>query len=162
MAEHVTTPDAAARTRNRWPAAVGGVAAGALILGLSASSFGQPAATPRDAVTLVRQALAALEVRPPDVAVATERVIKALLAQDTRGVNMSRVGDAAQALGAQDATTAAADLMEALRPAEATPAGVDRALLIPVQPRFAGTPAGYALLTGAAFLVAGGGFIARG
>src|SRR5579864_6269570 len=110
------------------------------MLGLSplpATTAAQPPATPRDALTLVRQALAALEVTPPDVAVATERVIKALFAQDTRGVDMPRVRDAAQALGAEDAAAAAAYLLKALRPAETDPGGADRALLLPIRPRFA-------------------------
>jgi len=134
------------------------------MLGLSplpATTAAQPPATPRDALTLVRQALAALEVSPPDVAVATERVLKALFAQDTRGVDMPRVRDAAQALGAEDAMAAAAYLMKALRPAETAPAGVDRALLVPVRPRFAATPAAYGLLAAAALLIGAGILIAR-
>lgn len=137
-----------------------------LILGVAA--FGpavasaRAAATPRDARTLVRQALAALEVTPPDVSVATERVIKALFAQDTRGVEMPRVREAAQALGAEDATAAAAYLTAALRPGQASSEGFDTALWKPVQPRFAGTPAAYALLAAAALLIVAGGLVARG
>ncbi|MHB8731151.1 MAG: hypothetical protein ACYDAB_05110 [bacterium] len=134
------------------------------MLGLSAlqaATAAPPPATPRDALTLVRQALAALEVSPPDVAVATERVIKALFARDTRGVDMPRVRDAAQALGAEDATAASAYLMKALRPAETAPGGVDQALLIPVRPRFAVTPAAYGLLAAAVLLLGAGSLIAR-
>jgi len=151
------------RTRIR-SAAAGGAAAAILLFGLSAlpaTPAAQLPATPRDALTLVRQALAALEVSPPDVAVATERVIKALFAQDTRGVDMPRVRDAAQALGAEDATAAAAYLMQALHPAEAEPSGVDRTLLVPVRPRFTATPAVYELLAAAALLIGAGSLIAR-
>jgi len=148
------------RTRIR-SAAAGGAAAAILLFGLSALPAAQLPATPRDALTLVRQALAALEVSPPDVAVATERVIKALFAQDTRGVDMPRVRDAAQALGAEDGTAAAAYLMQALHPAEAEPSGVDRTLLVPVRPRFTATPAAYGLLAAAALLIGAGSLIAR-
>jgi hypothetical protein len=145
------------RIRNWWAAA--GAAAAILLLSLSALAAAP--ATPRDALTLVRQALAALEVSPPDVAVATERVLKALFAQDTRGVDMPRVRDAAQALGAEDATAAAAYLMRALRPAETAPAGADRTLLVPVRPRFTATPAAFGLLAVAALLIGAGTLIVR-
>jgi hypothetical protein len=151
------------RTRGRW-AAAGGAAAAILWLGLSAlpaASATQPPAPPRDALTLVRQALAALEVSPPDVAVATEQVLKALFAQDTRGVDMPRVRDAAQALGEEDAAAAADYLMQALRPAEAAPAGVDRTLLVPVRPPFTATSAAFGLLATAALLIGAGSLIAR-
>ncbi len=142
-----------------------GVAAGAfLILGLSAlPADAQPGAVagPKDALTLVRQALAALEVAPPAVSVATGKVIQALLAKDTAGVDMARVQEAAQALGQQDSATAVARLIAALHPARAGSGGVDVALLMPVEPRFAGTPASYALLAGAALLAAVGGLIIR-
>ncbi len=140
-----------------------GVAAGALlILGLSALPAGAaPGAVvePKDALTLVRQALAALEVTPPAVSAATAKVFKALFTKDTRGVDMARVQEAAQALGQEDAATAAAYLIDALRPARAGPGGIDVALLTPVRPRFAATPTAYALLAGAAFLVVAGWFI---
>ncbi len=145
----------------RRPAA--GVAAGALlILGsliLPVHAAPEAVVEPNDALTLVRQALAALEVTPPDVLTATAKVIKALFAKDTRGVDMARVQEAAQALGQEDAAAAAARLIDALRPARAGPGGVDVALLTPVQPRFAGTPAAYTLLAGAAFLLVAGWFI---
>jgi hypothetical protein len=147
------------RTRNWW-AAASGAAAAILLLGLSALAAQAPA-TPRDALTLVRQALAALEVSPPDAAVATERVLKALFAQDTRGVDMPLVRDAAQALGAEDATAAAAYLIRALRPAETAPAGADRTVLVPVRPRFTATPAAYGLLAVAALLIGAGTLIVR-
>jgi hypothetical protein len=151
------------RTRNRW-AAAGAAAAAILISGLwalPATRAAEPPATPRDALTLVRQALAALEVSPPDLGVATERTIKALLAPDTRGVDMPRLRDAAQALGEEDATAAAAYLMQALRPAETASGGGDRALLIPVRARFVATPAAYGLLAAAALLIVAGALIAR-
>ncbi len=144
--------------------ATGGAAGVSLILGLLIlPTHAAPGAVvePKDALTLVRQALAALEVAQPAVSVATAKVIKALFAQDTRGVDMARVQEAAQALGQQDSAAAAADLIEALRPARAGPDGVDAALLTPVRQRFAGTPTAYALLVGAALLVAGGGLIIR-
>lgn len=142
--------------------ATGGAAGALMILGLWALPVdAAPGAVvePKDALTLVRQALAALEVTPPAVSVATAKVIKALFAKDTRGVDMARVQEAAQALGQEDAATAAARLIDALRPARAGPGGVDVALLMPVQPRFAGTPAAYVLLAGAALLLAAGWFI---
>jgi hypothetical protein len=119
------------------------------------------AVTPRDALTLVRQALAALEVTPPDVAVATERVIKALFAQDTRGVDMPRVREAAQALGEEDTEAAAAYLMAALRSGPTSSGGVDMSLWRPVQPRVTGTPGAYALLAAAALLIVAGALVAR-
>jgi hypothetical protein len=139
------------------------VAAAVLTLGLStlSASTAQPASVPQDALTLVRQALAALEVSPPDVGVAAERVIKALFARDTRGVDMPRVRDAQQALDDEDPSAAAAYLMEALRPAEAEPAGIDRTLLAPVRPRFVATPSAYGWLAAAALLMAAGGLIVR-
>ena len=141
-----------------------GVAAGALlILGLSTlPGHAYPGVVePNDALTLVRQALAALEVTPPAVSVATGRVIKALFAQDTRGVDMARVKEAAQSLGLNDAGAAAGQLIDALRPARMGPGDVDVALLMPVQPRFAGTSTAYVLLVGAAVLLAAGGLIIR-
>jgi len=129
---------------------------------LTAHAYPGAAVEPNDALTLVRQALAALEVTPPAVLVATAKVIKALLAKDTRGVDMARVQEAAQTLGQQDSAAAVPQLIDALRPAGAEPGGVDMALLMPVQPRFAGTPTTYALLAGAAVLVAVGWFIIRG
>lgn len=145
--------------------AAGGAAAAILIVGLSlplAYAGGAQAANPEDALTLTRRALAALEVTPPVVDVATRQVVRALLASDRRGVNMSRLEDAAHALGEENPASAAADLIDALRPAQAAGAGIDTALLIPVRPRFARTPAAYALLAGAALLIAAGGFVARG
>ncbi len=142
-----------------------GVVAGALLmLGVSMlPAHAAPAAAvgPTDALTLVRQALAALEVTPPADSVATAKVIQALFAGDTRGVDMARVRAAAQALGLHDSAAAAAQLIEALRPTLREPGAVDVALLKPVQPRFAGTPAAYALLVVAAALVAAGGLILR-
>ncbi len=144
---------------------VAGVAAGVLlILGLwifPAHAAPRTVVQPKDALTLVRQALAALEVTPPAVSVATVKVINALFARDTRGVDMARVQAAAQALGQEDSAAAAAQLIDALRPAQAGPDGVDEALLMPVRPRFAATPAAYALLVGAALLLAAGGLIIR-
>jgi hypothetical protein len=105
--------------------------------------------------------LAALEVSPPDVGVAAERLIKALFARDTRGVDMPRLRDAQQALEDEDPAAAAAYLMEALRPAEAGSAGVDRTLLAPVRPRFVARPSSYGWLAAAALLVAVGGLVVR-
>lgn len=147
---------------HRWTAACG--AAALFVLGLAVPltpASAQRTAPPRDALTLVRQALAALEVSPPDLAVATERVLKALFAPDTRGVDMPRLRDAAQALGEEDAAAAAAYLMAALRPAETAGAGVDRTLLTPVRPHFVATPSAFGLLAAAALLMAAGGLIVR-
>lgn len=146
----------------RWRIAAG-VAAALLLLGLPApaSTAAGDAATPHEALTLVRQALAALEVSPPDLSVATERTIKALLAPDTRGVDMPRVRDAAQALGEEDAAAAATYLMQALRPSEAGPSGIDKALLVPVARRFVASSAAYGLLAGAVLLIAAGAVIVR-
>ena len=144
------------------PAAV--LSAAILILGFAfgpAAVSARAAATPRDALTLVRQALAALEVTPPDIAVATERVIKALFARDTRGVDMPRVREAAQALGEEDTEAAAAYLMAALRSGQTSSGGFDMSLWRPVQPRVTGTPGAYALLAAAALLIAAGGLVAR-
>jgi hypothetical protein len=151
-------------TRDRARRLATGVAAGALILGLSvlpAHAYLEAAVEPSDALTLVRQALAALEVTPPAVLVATGKIIKALFARDTRGVDMAHVQEAAQAIGMHDSAAAAAQLIDALRPARLRPGGVDVALLMPVQPRFAGTPTAYVLLVGAALLLAAGGLIIR-
>lgn len=116
---------------------------------------------PKDALTLVRQALAALEVTPPADSVALRKIIYALLSPDTRGVDMARVQEAAQDLGALDPAGAAAQLIDALRPGGMTPAGIDMALLTPVRPQFTGTPVAYALLIAAAALVAAGAFVGR-
>ncbi len=150
--------------RARRTAAAGGVAAAVLVLGLQAIAAprsSEQEAVPRDALTLVRQALAALEVSPPDVDVATERVIKALFAPDTRGVDMPRVRDAAQALGSEDATAGAAYLMQALRPAEAGPTRLDPSLFTPLPPRATSGSEAYGLLGLAALLVAAGSLIVR-
>ena len=144
--------------------AAGGVAAAVLILGLSALrgfGSGEAGANPQDALTLVRQALAALEVTPPDLDAATRQVVRALLAPDRRGVDMSRVENAAHALGEENPAAAAADLMDALRPAQAGPSSIDMTLLIPVRPRFAATPGAYALLAIAALLVLAGVLVVR-
>ncbi len=142
-----------------------GLAAGALLIlavsTLPPYAYPEAAVEPKDALTLVRQALAALEVTPPAVSVATAKVIKALFARDTRGVDMAHVQEAAQALGQQDSAAAAAQLIAALRPARAGPGGVDVALLMPVRPQFAGTPTAYILLVGAALLLVTGGLIIR-
>lgn len=119
------------------------------------------AAEPKDALTLVRQALAALEVTPPADSVALRKIIYALLSRDTHGVDIARVQEAAQDLGALDPAGAAAKLIDALRPGGITPAGVDVALLTPVRPQFTGTPVAYGLLIAAAALVAAGVFIGR-
>ncbi len=147
----------------RWRTAAG-VAAALLLLAVPAppvSAAAAEATTPREALTLVRQALAALEVGPPDLGVATERTIKALLAPDTRGVDMPRLRDAAQALGEEDAAAAAMYLMQALRPSEAGPSAIDRALLVPAARRFVASPAAYALLAGAVLLIAAGAAVVR-
>jgi len=152
-------------TRDRARRLTTGIAAGALlILGLSAIleyAYPEAAVEPCDALTLVRQALAALEVTPPADLVATGKILKALFARDTRGVDMAYVREAAQAIGMRDSATAATQLIDALRPAWTGPGGIDAALLVPVQPHFAGTPTSYILLVGAALLVAAGGLIAR-
>ena len=150
-------------TRVRARRLTTGLASGALLI-LAVSTFppyAYPEAVvePQDALTLVRQALAALEVTPPAVSVATAKVIKALLARDTRWVDRVHVQEAAQALGQQDSAAAAAQLIAALRPAWAGPGGVDVALLTPVRSRFAGTTTAYALLVGAALLLVAGWFI---
>lgn len=122
--------------------------------------YGYSAASePQDALTLVRQALAALEVTPPAESVALRKVIYALLSRDTRGVDIARVQEAARALGALDTIGAAAKLIDALSPGGIAPVGVDVALLKPVQPRFTGTPIAYLLLLAAAALVAAGGIV---
>jgi len=152
-------------TRDRSRRLTIGVTAGVLlVLGLSAlpaRAYLEAAVEPSDALTLVRQALAAMEVTPPAVSVATGKIIKALFARDTRGVDMTRVQEAAQALGELDTAAAAAQLIAALRPAQMGPSGADATLLMPLQPRFAGTPTAYVLLVGAALLLAAGGLIIR-
>jgi hypothetical protein len=152
-------------TRDRVRRLTTGVAAVALlILGLStlpAHAYPGAAVEPSDALTLVRQALAALEVTPPADLVATGKILKALFARDTRGVDMAHVHEAAQAIGMRDSAAAAAQLIDALRPARMGPGGIDVALLVPFQPHFAGTPTAYILLVGAALLLATGGLIVR-
>ena len=145
----------------RWSVFAGLVAA-AMLAQPAVAPAAQPAA-PQDALTLVRQALAALEASPPNVGVAAERVIKALFARDTRGVDMPRVRDAQQALEEEDADTAAAAayLMEALRPSEGGPSGIDKALLVPLARRFAASPAAYGLVAVAVLLIAAGVVIVR-
>ncbi|HTD48545.1 MAG TPA: hypothetical protein VK881_14860 [bacterium] len=151
--------------RNRAGSLTTSVAAGALlifgVLALPVHANPGAALEPNDALTLVRQALAALEVTPPAVLVATSKVLKALFAQDTRGVDMARVQEAVQALGLNDPDAAATQLIAALRPAPGGPGGVDMTLLVPAQPRFAGTPATYVLLMGAVLLLVAGGLIIR-
>ncbi len=152
-------------TWDRAKRPITGVAAGALLIlavsTLPAHAYAEAVAEPADALTLVRQALAALEVTPPAVSVALRKIIYALLSHDTRGVDMTRVQEAAQALGELDTAAAAAKLIDALRPGGVAPAGVDVALVRPVRPRFTGTPTEYVLLVGAALLVAVGAFIIR-
>lgn len=149
------------RTRARWTAAVAFAAVLALGLSMLSASAAPPAPVPQDALTLVRQALAALEVSPPDVGIASERVIKALFASDTRGIDMPRVRDAQQALEDEDPTAAAEYLKEALRSAEVGPAAIDRTLLVPVRPHFVATPSAVGWLVAAALLIATGGLIVR-
>lgn len=148
---------AVTRAHARWSPAVAGVAAAAMLAlpVVVAAPAAQPAA-PQDAFTLVRQALAALEVSPPNFGVAADRLIKALFARDTRGIDMPRVRNAQQALENEDAAAAAAYLMAALRPLEDGPSGLDKALLVPVPRRFAASPAAYELLAVAVLLIAAG------
>lgn len=142
-----------------------GLAAGALLIfavsTLSPYAYPEAVVEPKDALTLVRQALAALEVTPPAVSVATAKVIKALLARDTRGVDVAHVQEAAHALGQQDSAAAAAELIAALRPARAGPGEADVTLLMPLRPRPAGTPTAYILLGGATLLLVTGWLIIR-
>ncbi len=152
-------------TRERARGLTTGAAAVALLIfGLltpPAHAYPGAVAESGDALTLVRQALAALEVTPPAISVATAKVIKALFARDTRGVDIARVREAAHALGLNDSAAAVAQLIEALRPAQLGPGEIDIALLMPVQPRFAGTPTAFILLAGAALLLAAGFLIIR-
>ena len=126
------------------------------VLGAWGPASSAPAG-PGDALTLVRQALAALEVTPPAVSVALGKIIQALLARDTRGVDMAHVQEAARALGVQDTAGAVAQLIDALLPAEQH----DAALLMPDQPYFTGTPIEYGLLAAAAALLITGALIVR-
>lgn len=154
----------ARKTRDRTRRVPIKLAAGALLISCLSTfpGYAYPEAVePKDALTLVRQALAALEVTPPAVSVALRKIIYALLSRDTRGVDMARVQEAAHALGVLDSAGAAAKLIDALRPGGIAPAGVDVALLTPVQPRFTGTPPAYVLLMGAAALVAAGVLVSR-
>jgi hypothetical protein len=143
--------------------AAGLAAAGALLLSAPASvpaDAQRVALQPQDALTLVRQTLAALEATPPNLSVASEKLSAALHAQDSRGVDMARVTQAAQAFGLHDPAAAAAQLLEALRPAMQQPGGIAAALLVPApQARFTGTPAEDLLLVIAAVLVVAGGLI---
>lgn len=155
---------AVSEVRARWSTAAGIAVAAMLALHTVAvtavaASAAQPAA-PQDALTLVRQALAALEVSPPNVGVAAARVLKALFARDTRGVDMPRLRDAQQALEDEDAAAAAAYLMDALRPSTG-PSGLDKSLLVPVRHRVAASPATYELLAVAVLLIAAGVVIVR-
>lgn len=142
-----------------------GLAAGALLIltvwTLPPYAYPAVVVEPKDALTLVRQALAALEVTPPAISVATGKIIKALLARDTRGVDMAHVQEAAHALGQQDSAAAAAQLIAALRPTLAAHGGVDVPLLMPLRLRPAGTPTAYILLGGAALLLVAGWLIIR-
>lgn len=101
-----------------------------------------------DAATLVRQALVALEATPPNLDVASDKLADALRTTDTRGVDMPRVREAAQALGLHDPLTAASLLVAAVSssPAEA-------ALLVPYVPRSPDPLVARTLLGAAAFLV---------
>lgn len=152
------------KTRDRTMRLTIKLAAGALLISCLSTLPGYAyteAVEPKDALTLVRQALAALEVTPPAVSVALRKIIYALLSRDTRGVDMARVQEAAHALGALDSAGAAAKLIDALRPGGIAPAGVDLALLKPVQPRFTGMPTAYVLLAGAVALAAAGVLVSR-
>ena len=137
-----------------------GLAAEALLIltvsTLPPYAYPEAVVEPKDALTLVRQALAALEVTPPAISVATGKIIKALLARDTHGVDMAHVQEAAHALGQQDSAAAAAQLIEALRPALAGPGEADVKLLMPLRPRPAGTSTAYILLGGATSLLVTG------
>ncbi len=113
-------------------------------------------AGPGDALTLIRQALAALEVTPPAGSVALGKIIQALLVQDTRGVDMVHVQEAARALGVQDTAGAVAQLIDALPPGQR-----EAALLMPAQPYFTGTPIEYGLLAAAVALLLTGALVAR-
>lgn len=120
---------------------------------------------PPDAATWVRQALAFLELKPPDVREAAERLEGALKAKEPRGVDLALVREAVEALKARKPESAAAALARALLPPpEASPGGppsgpppydpdeeasahhVPGAPLKALEPRFAGTAGEYALL----------------
>ena len=152
---------AATDNRTPWSGAAAAVATAVMLALPAVATAAALPAPPQDALTLVRQALAALEVNPPNVGVAAERVIKALFARDTRGVDMPRVRDAQQALENEDAVAAASYLMVALRPAEAAPSEVDAALLVPMRGSFVSSPRAYVLLAVAALLIAVGSLIVR-
>jgi hypothetical protein len=125
------------------------------VLGAWGPAASAPAG-PGDALTLVRQALAALEATPPAVSVALGKIIQALLARDTRGVDMVHVQEAARALGVQDTAGAVAQLIDVLLPGQH-----DAALLMPDQPHFTGTSIEYGLLAAAAALLITGALIVR-
>lgn len=133
-----------------------GLAATALPLLLAVLAFPPAAAgtsggeEPADAATLVRQALAALDAAPPNLAVASDKLQDALSASDTRGVDMARVREAAQALSLHDPSTTAHVLIAALRASSQD----DARLLVPLRPRFQGTRGEEMLLVGGALLVA--------
>jgi hypothetical protein len=105
---------------------------------------------PADAATLVRQALAALDAAPPNLDVASDKLQDALSASDTRGVDMARVREAAQALSLHDPSTTAHLLIAALGASSRD----DARLLVPLRPRFRGTRGEEMLLVAGTLLVA--------
>lgn len=140
-----------------------------LVSGTPAQAHKGAGEGPPDAATWVRQALAFLELKPPDFVEAAERLDGARKARDTQGINLALVREAMEALKAKDAARAAAALTRALLPPSSPPPQVTRGVPPPglpphhadedvsahhlpgaplkaLEPRFTGSPGEYALL----------------
>lgn len=146
------------------------LAAVLLIAGAPALAHKGAGAGPQDAATWVRQALALLEVKPPNIPEAAERLEGALKAKDSQGMDLALVRQAMEALKARNAEAATAMLTRALLPPPAasaqpltpSPHHADEevsahhlpgAPLKALEPRFQGTAGEYALLSLGGFLI---------
>lgn len=137
---------------------------------------------PKDAVTLVRQAVAALQ-NGGNIDLASDKVKDALEAEDKAGVNLKLVEEAQAALQGNDLAKATALLQQSLTPAPpaaaqgegageqagekmpAGPAGGPASAMAvslvdgQLEPNFQGTPVEYALLVFAGLVILLGGLI---
>jgi hypothetical protein len=148
-----------------------------LVSGTPAGAHKGAGEGPPDAVTWVRQALAFLDLKPPDIREAAERLDGALKAKDTEGVDLALVRETVEALKAKKPGEASAALTRALlppppprpqasrgtRPPGPPPQDADEevsahyipgAPLKALEPRFGESPGEYALLAVGATLIA--------
>lgn len=132
---------------------------------------------PKDAVTLVRQAIVALEVPQPNVDLARDKIEDALGAPETQGVDLSKVRAAGDALDRGNTEGALLALRQSIGSAQAPGAvegpgtgepvpraedGINLPTTGAFKPKFTASPVELGLLAaGVAFVLVGGFIVGR-